>query len=85
MKQGRSYWSGRLLIEGSAVNIPISLYTVMEKNTTGLAQMSSCCKQRVNHKKVCSKCGKDLRVDEVGKAYALGKDLIPIDEQHNTF
>ena len=81
MQQGRSYWSGRLIIAGSQVNIPISLFTVVDKTSNSLCQRSLCCEGSVNHKKVCSKCGKDLLAGEIGKGYVLNKEILPIDEQ----
>lgn len=70
-----------MVIAGSSVNIPISLFTVMDKSSTGLCQRSLCCEASVNNKRVCSKCGKDLKAGEIGKGYVLNKEIIPIDEQ----
>ena len=81
MNVGRSYWSGRIVILGSSVNIPISLYSVMDKAGTGLCQRSLCCESTVNYKKVCSKCKNELTAGQIGKGYILNNEIIPLDEQ----
>jgi len=80
MQTGRTYWTGRLVIENTGVTMPVSLQTIMDKTSTGLAKRSLCCSSHVEYKQVCGKCKKELKKEEIGRGYALGNELMPVEE-----
>jgi len=53
---------GLISIPVMPINVANSRYS-----TSGLHEFSSCCNKKVNHKKVCSSCGKGLQAIEIRK------------------
>jgi non-homologous end joining protein Ku len=70
-----------LVIENTAVAIPVSAHTMIDKNSLGLNKRSICCNAEVHYSDTCGKCRQSLTKDLVGKGYKLGDKMIPLDEE----
>ena len=78
---GRAYFKTMLVIENTAVAIPVSAHTAIDKNSLGLNKRSLCCNAEVHYSDTCGKCRQSLTKDLVGKGYKLGDKMIPLDEE----
>ena len=82
METARAYFSGVLMVENTAVSIPVKAYTLADKTGgTGLSKRSLCCNSFVRYNEVCGKCGQTLTSDLVGRGYNVGDEMIPIDTE----
>jgi len=61
-------------IEAGQTDIPISIYSAIDKETS-FKQISACCNSAVSYKKTCSTCNKELSQEEIKKALEVGDTL----------
>jgi len=78
---GKAYFKSLLVIENTAVSIPIAAYTCADKTGLGLSKRSLCCNSHVNIRDVCGKCGQPLTSDLIGKGYKMADKMIPLEEE----
>ena len=67
-------------IEIGNSDIPISIYSAIESETR-FNQFSVCCEARVNYKKVCSECGRELEREDIFKGLEVGNKIKKVDEE----
>jgi DNA end-binding protein Ku len=76
----RPTWKGYLKV--SLVNIPVKVYPATESSATiSFNQLHSECQSRINYKKWCPKCERDVTQAEIVKGYEFEKGrFVVIDE-----
>ncbi|GKV66089.1 MULTISPECIES: Ku protein [unclassified Sporosarcina] len=73
-------WKGS--ISFGLVNIPIKLHAATENNDIKLRQLHKECHSPINYKKVCPICGKEVKGEELVKAYEYSKNkFVVLDEE----
>jgi len=65
-------WKGS--ISFGLVNIPVKLHTATENKDIKLRQLHKECNTPINYKKVCEGCNKEVKDDDIVKAYEYGKN-----------
>jgi DNA end-binding protein Ku len=77
----RPTWKGYLKV--SLVNIPVKVYPATESSATiSFNQLHSECQSRINYKKWCPKCERDVTQAEIVKGYEFEKGrFVVIDEE----
>src|SRR5665647_513340 len=56
------------------VHIPVSLYTATKSDDISFNQLHDECKERIQYKKYCSKCDKEVTNDHIVKGFQYEKD-----------
>ncbi|MBA4536764.1 Ku protein [Bacillus aquiflavi] len=76
-------WKGS--ISFGLVNIPIKLHAATEDKDIKLRTLHKECHSPIKYEKVCPTCGKDVKTDEIVKAYEYtkGKFVVLDDEDFN--
>lgn len=77
----RPTWKGYLKV--SLVNIPVKVYPATESSATiSFNQLHDECQGRINYKKWCSKCNREVTQAEIVKGYEFEKSrYVVIDEE----
>ena len=77
----RPTWKGYLKV--SLVNIPVKVYPATESSATiSFNQLHAECQTRINYKKWCSKCERDVTQAEIVKGYEFEKGrFVVVDEE----
>lgn len=77
----RPTWKGYLKV--SLVNIPVKVYPATESSATiSFNQLHSECQTRINYKKWCAKCERDVTQAEIVKGYEFEKGrFVVVDEE----
>ena len=77
----RPTWKGYLKV--SLVNIPVKVYPATESSATiSFNQLHAECQTRINYKKWCAKCERDVTQAEIVKGYEFEKGrFVVIDEE----
>jgi DNA end-binding protein Ku len=68
----RSIWNGTITF--GLVNVPIKLYTATESKTVHFNEVHAKDGARIEHRRICSKEGKEVSYDEVVKGYEVEPD-----------
>src|SRR5918992_1581808 len=68
----RSIWNGTVTF--GLVNVPIKLYTATESKTVHFNEVHAKDGERIEHRRICSKEGKEVDYDEVVKGYEVSPD-----------
>ena len=68
----RSIWNGTITF--GLVNVPIKLYTATESKTVHFNEVHAKDGERIEHRRICSKEGKEVDYDEVVKGYEISPD-----------
>lgn len=73
-------WKGS--ISFGLVNIPVKLHAATENKDIKLRQLHKECNNPVNYKKVCSVCEKEVKNEEIVKAYEYAKNkFVVLDDE----
>ena len=77
----RPTWKGYLKV--SLVNIPVKVYPATESSATiSFNQLHSECQSRINYKKWCAKCNRDVTQAEIVKGYEFEKGrFVVVDDE----
>jgi DNA end-binding protein Ku len=77
----RPTWKGYLKV--SLVNIPVKVYPATESSATiSFNQLHAECQSRINYKKWCAKCSREVTQAEIVKGYEFEKSrFVVIDEE----
>ena len=77
----RPTWKGYLKV--SLVNIPVKVYPATESSATiSFNQLHAECQSRINYKKWCAKCNREVTQAEIVKGYEFEKSrFVVIDEE----
>lgn len=75
----RSLWNGS--IGFGLVNIPVRLYTAVEDSKVTLVQLDKKTQSRVQYKKVSESSGKELKSEDIIKAYPVGGGYITLEDE----
>jgi DNA end-binding protein Ku len=77
----RPTWKGYLKV--SLVNIPVKVYPATESSATiSFNQLHAECQTRINYKKWCAKCNRDVTAAEIVKGYEFEKGrFVVIDDE----
>jgi DNA end-binding protein Ku len=77
----RPTWKGYLKV--SLVNIPVKVYPATESSATiSFNQLHNECQTRINYKKWCPKCERDVTQAEIVKGYEFEKGrFVVVDEE----
>jgi DNA end-binding protein Ku len=77
----RPTWKGYLKV--SLVNIPVKVYPATESSATiSFNQLHAECQSRINYKKWCSKCNREVTQAEIVKGYEFEKSrFVVIDDE----
>lgn len=67
----RALWSGEIAF--GLVTIPAKLYSATKDLTPSFHQLHKECGSRINMKRFCSKCARDIEYGEIGKGYEVSK------------
>ena len=65
-------------IELGQIDLPISIYSAIEKET-GFKQFSKCCESSVKYVKQCSACGSELNTEDIFKGLLVGDKIKKVD------
>lgn len=65
-------WKGS--ISFGLVNIPVKLHTATENKDIKLRQLHKECNSPINYQKVCSTCDKEVKSEDIVKAYEYSKN-----------
>ncbi|MHC1623004.1 MAG: non-homologous end joining protein Ku [Candidatus Methanospirareceae archaeon] len=68
----RSTWSGS--IGFGMVNIPIKLYTAVDKQAVKLSRLCKGCGGQIGYKNVCKGCGKEVEYGDWNKGFEVAKN-----------
>jgi DNA end-binding protein Ku len=68
----RSIWNGTVTF--GLVNVPVKLYTATESKTVRFSEVHAKDGARIEHRRICSKEGKEVSYDEVAKGYEVEPD-----------
>ena len=68
----RSIWNGTVTF--GLVNVPIKLYTATESKTVRFSEVHAKDGAKIEHRRICSKEGKEVDYDEVVKGYEVEPD-----------
>lgn len=80
MNNLHTVWKGS--ISFGLVNIPIKLHTATENKDIKLRQLHKECNSPINYQKVCSVCEKEVKNEEIVKAYEYSKNkFVVLDEE----
>lgn len=78
----RPTWKGYLKV--SLVNIPVKVYPATESSATiSFNQLHAECQTRINYKKWCSKCERDVTQAEIVKGYEFEKGRFVVVEEED--
>lgn len=78
----RPTWKGYLKV--SLVNIPVKVYPATESSATiSFNQLHADCQTRINYKKWCSKCERDVTQAEIVKGYEFEKGRFVVVEEED--
>lgn len=78
----RPTWKGYLKV--SLVNIPVKVYPATESSATiSFNQLHSECQTRINYKKWCAKCERDVTQAEIVKGYEFEKGRYVVVEEED--
>jgi DNA end-binding protein Ku len=64
-------------LELGGQDIEVSIYSAVDEETS-FKQISKCCGTKVNYKKTCAGCSKELLAEEISKAIEVAKDEFKI-------
>jgi DNA end-binding protein Ku len=67
----KTLWKGA--VSFGLVNIPVSMYVATENKDLKFHYLHQACMAPVNYKKVCSKCDKEVKPEEIVKGYEFQK------------
>jgi DNA end-binding protein Ku len=67
----KTLWKGA--VSFGLVNIPVNMYVATENKDLKFHYLHEACMAPVNYKKVCSKCDKEVRPEEIVKGYEFQK------------
>ncbi len=67
----KTLWKGA--VSFGLVNIPVAMYTATENKDIRFHYLHQECMAPVNYKKVCSKCNKEIKTEEIVKGYEFQK------------
>lgn len=63
------------------VNIPVGLYAATEESTLSFVSLDKQTKSRVKYKKVSERSGKELRTEDIVKAFPMGEQYVILDDE----
>ena len=66
--------SSRTVISWGLVAIPIAMYTATQNNDISFNQLHKDDHQKIQYKKVCGNCGKEVKSSDIVKGYQYDKD-----------
>ncbi|MET1013561.1 MAG: Ku protein [Paenisporosarcina sp.] len=73
-------WKGS--ISFGLVNIPVKLHTATENKDIKLRQLHKECNAPINYQKVCSGCSKEVKSEDIVKAYEYAKNkFVVLDDE----
>src|SRR5690625_1229171 len=73
-------WKGS--ISFGLVNIPVKLHAATENKDIKLRQLHKECKAPISYKKVCTSCNKEVKNEDIVKAYEYAKNkFVILDEE----
>ena len=75
----RSIWNGTITF--GLVNVPIKLYTATESKTVSFNEVHAKDGARIEHRRICSKEGKEVDYDEVVKGYEVSENTYVVLEK----
>lgn len=75
----RAIWKGS--ISFGLVNIPVKLYTAVKDRALELHYLHSKCHTKLEYKKWCPKCKREVEWNEVEEGYKIGRKFIPIKKE----
>ena len=67
----KTLWKGA--VSFGLVNIPVAMYSATENKDLKFHYLHQECMAPVNYKKVCSKCNKEIKAEEIVKGYEFQK------------
>lgn len=79
MNAVHTVWKGS--ISFGLVNIPVKLHTATENKDIRLRQVHNECHTPINYRKVCPACEKEVKNEEIVKAYEYAKNKFVLLEQ----
>lgn len=80
MKHLHTVWKGS--ISFGLVNIPVKLHTATENKDIKLRQLHKECHTPINYQKVCEGCKKEVKSEDIVKAYEYSKNkFVVLDEE----
>ena len=56
------------------INIPVAIATAQRDESVKFCQLCPVCNSRIQYKKWCEKCGKEVKYSEIKKGFEIGKD-----------
>src|SRR5437899_643910 len=68
----RSIWKGA--ISFGMVTIPVSMFSATRSLDVSFNQLHSVCNNRINYKKWCAHCDREVAPDEIVRAYQYAKN-----------
>ncbi len=68
----KSLWEGALTF--GLVNIPVALFTATSPKSISFNQIHQKCKTKIQEKRWCPQCKREVRWDEIEKGYQFAKD-----------
>lgn len=75
----RSIWKGS--IGFGLVNIPVKLYTATEESTLPFVTLDKNNHARIRYKKINENTGKDVKENDIVKAYKMGSGYVIVEEE----
>jgi DNA end-binding protein Ku len=75
----RPIWTGS--IGFGLVNIPVRLYSATEESTIPFVSLDKNNHARIRYKKVNETTGKEVKFEDILKAYELGKNMVIVDDE----
>ena len=70
----RAYWTGTLNVLG-IVELPIALYSAVDKKGIEMNRMSPCCHSKTEQKITCAKCSKEIPYGDLLKGFEDGNEF----------
>lgn len=74
----RSLWKGS--IGFGLVNIPVNLYSATEESNLSFVSLDKQTKSRIRYKKVSEANGKEVKAEDIIKAYQMGGGFVTVDQ-----
>jgi DNA end-binding protein Ku len=75
----RSLWKGS--IGFGLVNIPVSLYSATEESNLSFVSLDKQSKGRIRYKKVSEASGKEVKADDIIKAFPIGGQYVMLEDE----